>query len=230
MNLEEFSNEFDILMDNARNGESSIRSLNEYDKSIFLTEAQEQLVKSYYDIFEQSEKAREALKNLITSGSTKIYEQEEEPEIIAANVRHYKLNSDIMFIIYEWCTIESDKKCLNNKKISVVPTTYDDLYKALENPFRGPSDRRILRIDRPYNTTIMGAELIIPDKYTSSSEDITYSYRYIRKPKPIILENLGSLTIDNESNATECELDASLHRTILEIAVKLALSTKANVK
>lgn len=50
-----------------------------------------------------------------------------------------------------------------------------------------------------------------------------YIVRYIRKPKPIILENLSDgLTLDGISEASECELDPSLHQEILQRAVELA--------
>ena len=65
MTLEEFSNEFDVLINSA----GAKLSLDEYEKSIFLTQAQELLVTSYYNginsqkiSFESSEEAREYLK------------------------------------------------------------------------------------------------------------------------------------------------------------------------
>ena len=237
MNLEEFSNEFDVLIDNARIGGAAIRSLNEYDKSVFLTESQEQVVKAYYRNFEQSEEYRRYLSKLIASGSTGSFESESGSQSIYYGARHYTLNSDVMFIVNEWCTIESDKQCLSGKRIPIVPIPYDDLAKVLANPFRGPNSRRIIRIDNPIEvendsdkTLKDGVELIVPDKYNTTEENLVYNYRYIRKPKPIILEDLGSLSINNESNATDCELDESIHRAILEGAVQLALTTKTTVQ
>lgn len=51
---------------------------------------------------------------------------------------------------------------------------------------------------------------------------LDYTIRYIRRPKPIILVNLGELSIQQESNATDCELDESLHLEILQRAVESA--------
>lgn len=50
----------------------------------------------------------------------------------------------------------------------------------------------------------------------------SYSMRYIRKARPIVLEDLGDLSIDGVSTKTECELDSELHREILQRAVELA--------
>lgn len=235
MNLEEFSNEFDVLIDNARIGGASIRSLNEYDKSVFLTEAQDQIVKAYYESFEQSERSRRALDKLITSGSTDSYEAESEASSILYGTRHYTLEKDVMYIIYEWCTITSEKQCLDAKRVPIVPIPYDDVAKIIVNPFRGANSRRIIRIDNPITTETdakvnSAVELIVPSVYDNSEDVLTYNYRYIRKPNPIILEDLGKLTIEGEHEATECELDESVHRLILDSAVQLALATKTTTQ
>jgi hypothetical protein len=44
----------------------------------------------------------------------------------------------------------------------------------------------------------------------------------VRKPKPIILEDLDGLTIEGIGTATECELDPILHEDILQRAIELA--------
>ena len=51
-----------------------------------------------------------------------------------------------------------------------------------------------------------------------------YFIRYIRKPKPIILEDLLNygLSIDGETSKQTCELNENLHRVILDMAIKLA--------
>lgn len=55
---------------------------------------------------------------------------------------------------------------------------------------------------------------------------VSYVLRYVKKPKPIILELLDNygegLTIDGESDVTECVLPSEVHQEILERAVALA--------
>jgi hypothetical protein len=53
-----------------------------------------------------------------------------------------------------------------------------------------------------------------------------YLIRYLRKPKPIILTDLDGLSINGISNITECELHSSLHESILQRAVLLALESR----
>lgn len=53
----------------------------------------------------------------------------------------------------------------------------------------------------------------------------SYTVRYIRKPKPIILTDLDEgLSIEGISTITECELNSALHDIILQRAVRLALT------
>lgn len=51
-----------------------------------------------------------------------------------------------------------------------------------------------------------------------------YLVRYIRKPKPIILEDLGELSIQGVSTPSECELNPLAHFDILLKAVELAMT------
>ncbi len=53
-----------------------------------------------------------------------------------------------------------------------------------------------------------------------------YKIRYVKKPNPIILVNLNTisplLSIDGKNVVSECELDSEIHREILARAVELA--------
>ena len=52
---------------------------------------------------------------------------------------------------------------------------------------------------------------------------MSYIVRYLKKPEPIILEDLeDGLTIDGQNEAKTCMLHESLHSTILNEAVRLA--------
>ena len=76
MTTEEFSNEFDTLLNSYSNtalfGKPSNIELDEYEKSIFLTKAQEEIIiniyngkNSFKDSFERTEEIRRYLSNLI---------------------------------------------------------------------------------------------------------------------------------------------------------------------
>ena len=212
MTNQEFSIEFDILYNNISSNKAP--GINEYEKSIFLTKAQEGIItelysgrNTTYNSFEETEEQRRYLNSLIWT---------EECESISDSVNLtsdksyvFSLPYDVMFITYEVATIEG-------KDVSVYPVSQDELSKIIKNPFRGPSKNRVLRLDTTNNLV----ELI------SNYPIEKYKIRYIKKPNPIILTSLeDGLSINGTYIESECELDSSLHRTILDRAVALALQT-----
>lgn len=222
MNVQEFSNSFDTLLqsyitkDNF--GEQNNLAFDEYEKSIFLTKAQEQIVLELYQELEQSEEVRKYLSNLIrTDNYVPIGEQDET--LINNNFKSYKveISNDILFMIYEQCTLSDENNCINNKIVSVVPTIHDDLDKVLKNPFKSPNSRKVIRLD--FDNKI---ELI--SKYSISN----YKVRYLKKPNPIILVALeDNLSINNgDTKVSNGETNPILHERIVQRAVQLAVQSK----
>ena len=211
----EFSIEFDILYNNISSNKAP--GLNEYEKSVFLTKAQEQIVtelysgrNTTYNSFEETEELRRYLSSLIVTTICPPYSGEDKESIkITNDSMLFSIPENVLFLVKEVLIS-------NDNNIDVYPVSQDELSKILKNPFRGPSDNRALRLD--VGTNIV--EIIYPISITS------YQVRYIRKPNPIILINLeDDLSINGISEESECELDSSLHRTILDRAVALALQT-----
>lgn len=231
MTTEEFSNEFDALLSSYMSlpefgktyGNQSIE-FDEYEKSVFLTQAQEDLVLSIYngknpfgDSFEKTEESREYLKGLIKTYKTSEKETNESP--LSEDSEFFKIPEDVWFITYESVDFKDESLgCLKDKHIRVVPVTQDTFSKINSNPFRGASYNKVLRLDAGVNLV----ELI--SKYNID----TYLIRYITHPNPIILIDLpDGLSINKINTKTECELNPVLHRAILENAVKDAIMSKA---
>lgn len=225
MELTEWYPEFLTLWDNIMSNQAP--SLSEYEVSIFLTEAQEAVVKGVYNgtlsnSFESTEEARSYLSNLVdqkdyaTPNSTSTIH-------IVSNSKLYDLPDDYYFITFESVTLSNNNdRCVKNKQVIVKPVTQDVFWDIHKNPFKQDNENRVLRL-----THGNIAELVTPYNIAK------YSVRYIRKPKPIILVELGTpeelqattytgLTIEGEHNPRNCELHSNLHRVILEYAVKLA--------
>ena len=222
MNVQEFSNSFDTLLQpyiaKESFSEQNNLAFDEYEKSIFLTKAQEQIVLELYQELEQSEEVRKYLSNLIkTDNYVPVGEQDET--LINNNFKSYKveINNDILFMIYEQCTLNDENNCINNKIVSVVPTIHDDLDKVLKNPFKSPNNRKVIRLD--FDNKI---ELI--SKYNISN----YKVRYLKKPNPIILIALeDNLSINNgDTEVSNGETNPILHERIVQRAVQLAVQSK----
>lgn len=217
MTTQEFSNEFDILYNNIMS--NSAPGLNEYEKSIFLTQAQEALVLDIYrgkfdeNSFESTEEVSDYINTLVRQ--SKITDTV-EGNGISTNSVFYQLPDDIWFITYESVILrDNNLDCKNGQEVIVKPITQDEYYSISKNPFRGANDRRVLRL-----LSDNKAELI--SKYRIES----YLIRYLSKPEPIILDNLSTygVTINGKSKITECKLNPAVHRILLNRAVQLAKS------
>lgn len=217
MTVQEFSNEFDILYNNIMSNQAP--GLDAYEKSVFLTQAQEDIVKAYYQgsntgigPFENTEAVRRSLAGLI---ETKSYSYNSTISAPTQNTKEvvFQLDPEVWFIVQEHI-LDRD-----NNVINVVPTQYDELSKLRKNPFRGPSKDRVLRLDYKDNNVI----LFIGDN-DIKIQDPVYFVTFIKQPKPIILEDLTntSLSINNEVTQSTCLLHPSIHRLILTQAVALA--------
>lgn len=220
MNIEQFSAEFDVLLNSysiiPEEGRTDPFAFTEYEKSVFLTKAQDSLVIDLYSgrnslglSFESTEEARRYLAELVQEFTYNI----PTPSTIV----DIQLPKDLWFITYEECKLSDDTVgCLDGTYILVTPVREDELYKTQRNPFKGPSGKRVLRID--VNNII---------KLISKFKIGEYHCYYINKPTPIILTDIGDLNISGYSEPMECMLDDSLHNTIVEIAVRLALISKS---
>lgn len=218
MNNAEFSKEFDILYNNIMS--NAAPGLDEYEKSVFLTNAQEGFVKDLYNgtgptSFEKDEEARRFLGELIDTFETN------EKLIghlgLSRNSMFFQIPEDVWFITYESAVLKDERLgCANGTEATIVPVSQDNFYKIQRNPFRGPTEGRALRLDNSDNIIELVSDYNI-DKYL---------IRYVKRPRPIILVDLNEidegLSINGLSEASECKLNPVTHRPILERAVMLA--------
>lgn len=225
MTNKEFSDGFSTLLNSF--GITPNITLDEYEKSTFLTNAQEQLIIDIYSgrnviygkSFEQTEEIRRYLSNLVETyeTSTKVTGKLG----LSQDSVFFEIPQDTWFITYEVAFLKDSRLgCLDGIEASVVPLPQDDLYRAKDNPFRGPSKDRVLRLDIKSDL----AELI--SKYNVDK----YLMRYISQPTPIILVDLpDGLSINGVSAESKCELNPVVHRAILERAVQLAIISKTQL-
>lgn len=225
MTIEEFSDEFDVLLNsyaanNSLSAGQGLTQLDEYEKSVLLTEAQESIVRDLYngkltgDGFESTEEQRRNLDSLVNT--LELPSEDISKPKMSDNSKFFQLPSDVWFITYESVLLSDESLgCKNNTRADVIPVRQDEYYSIKNNPFRGPSDKRVIRID----TGSSVIELI--SKYTIQS----YFIKYLSKPKPIILQNITdeNLSINGETTRMGCKLNTALHRPILERAVSLAI-------
>ena len=232
MDIQEFSDTFDVLLNSHNNqalfGEGSSRAdivLDEYEKSVYLTKAQEDFVQEVYsgkytaDSFERTEEIRRQLDALVQQEDC----EKIESTCLSDKFKHttYSLPNGCWYIIYEQATFSSNiGECITGQVADVVPVTHDEYQRTINNPFRGPNKRRVLRLD-------IGKSKI---ELISSYNIGTYTLRYIKRPEPIVLCDLQGteLNINGVNTPQTCQLSDLVHQEILNRAVSMALSYKLN--
>ena len=223
MSIEDFSHEFDILL-NSYDASAGV-TLNEYEKSVFLTKAQEEYVIGLYtgknvsgESFEETEEMRRYLSEIVEEAIINpISTSNGKPLGVDSKSKFFTLPDNLWFITYEAVAVEGDE-CMQGFSLMVVPVRQDEYQKLKKNPFRGANDRRALRLDLSENNV----EIVC--KYPVTQ----YYVRYLRKLQPIVLADFRNddVTVNGVAVPTGCELHESLHRDILERAVMSVLQSK----
>lgn len=221
MTTTELSDQFDVLYNNITSNQAP--GLSEYEKSVFLTKGQDEIVKNYFTPnskgnnigqgFDDSAKRQADFSTLMkTSNCTAATAGTK----IDARSSAYTFPSDVFIVVNEVITTTS------NKYLQVIPLRFDEYIRLMSKPFKRPLKNQAWRLLN--SGTVNGSESTkIAEIVTNIGDDVkNYSIRYIKHPKPIILADLDGLTIGGYSSVTECEVDPVLHEDILQRAVELA--------
>lgn len=214
----EFSNEFDVLYNNIMS--NAAPGLNEYEKSVFLTKGQEEIVKNYFN--PKGNKYGEGMddspkRQIDFSGLIKVAQgtpSTTSPLTFEERAKVFDLPSDLFIVINEAVSTNTGTK-------QVIPISYAEYTRLMSKPYKEPLKYQAWRIISTSSEKI-STELIV-----NSNETIAeYLLRYIRRPAPIITADLsseyGNLTINGIGTISECELNPIIHQEILQRAVELA--------
>lgn len=224
MTITEFSDQFDVLYNNITSNQAP--GLNEYEKSLFLTKAEKEIVKNYFTPnskgnnigqgFDDSAKRQADFSVLMKTGACTAVPDNTAPAKIDSRSKVYTYPTDVFIVINETVTVDSKPK-------QVIPLRYDEYTRLMSKPYKRPLKNQVWRLIN--SGTVSGSVAtktveIIPGVGDTIS---AYSVRYVRVPKPIIVGALDGLTIDGVSTvSTVCEIDPILHEDILQRAVELA--------
>lgn len=230
MTNKEFSLEFDILFNNIMSGIAP--GINDYEKSVFLTKGQEEIIKNYLNPL--GNKYAEGLddsKKRFTDFSGLI-KTEEISTFITPNASidrravNFALPTDAFVLLNE--VLQGTDKESNTRDFQIIPISYLEYTRLMSRPYKEPLKGQAWKITTEGSTEAHST--IIPNSAITSSK---YIVRYIKRPNPIILRDLSEiefeeglednfLSINNIRVKTECELNPEIHREILDRAVELA--------
>ena len=265
MTNQEFSDTFTTLLNSynsvAQFGDQVSKReivLDEYEKSVLLTQAQDIIVKSYFDSslnpqgqgFDDSTRRQVDFSSLITvatldtSGTTSLFDS--RGIMFKLPLKDNAANTcDVLFILNEKLECQTVTNATGPvfgpiKSYVVVPISYKEYDREMSKPFAQPLKKQAWRLFQNDTTGYdIDTELIvkqsIADHYKVSPAAvgdirIVYKIRYVRRPAPIVLEDMpDGLSIDGISTETACELNPILHIDILNKAVELAIATRGSV-
>lgn len=228
MTTQEFSSEFDILYNNIMS--NAAPGLDEYEKSVFLTKAQEEILKNYFNPkgnkyqegFDDNEKRQIDFSSLVTVITIPSYSDSQYIKIDDRSLL-FLMPNDMLFALNEVCEITENNI---NRLVNVVPISFIEYSRLISKPYKRPLKNQCWRLISSSSEKNRVFELILP---FGSIVPGSYRIRYISRPAPIILVDLSTeypgLSINGITSVTECELDSSIHYEILQRAVELAKST-----
>lgn len=166
MTTQEFSNEFDVLYNNIMSNQAP--GLDEYEKSIFLTKAQEELVRDYFNSrnvknaqgFDDNQKRQydfsTLLSNITLPDFIDTLRALSELDLVTYNAtfdsraKMFIAPSDLFLVINE--SIEDSAK----RKYSVLPISYDEYNRLMLKPYGFPLKRQAWRIISDRTSSLVG--------------------------------------------------------------------------
>ena len=227
MTVSEFSNEFDVYYNSIAT--NAAPSIDLYEKSVYLTKAQLEIVKNYFTPegnkyrkgFEQTSKRRNDLRELIRTNKSTL--QVTSDDAISDDSKFFRIPNNTFIIIQEKVLVNDSNACVDGQYVKVKPVTHDEFNIQENNPFKKPHKRVVWRMDYySQQGNNKNVEIICPFQVSE------YKMRYVMYPQPIILTNLltafpgENLSIDGTSAEQTCQLSESIHIEILNRAVELA--------
>ena len=218
MNVREFSDRFDVQYNNITSNQAP--GLDEYEKSVFLTKAQSEIVKNYFnpkanpkqDGFDDSPKRQADFATIIESTELSVVEGIDKFDQRAIS---YALPTDLFIALNE--------QLMDGRiPITIMPLSYSDYNRLMSKPYKYPvkyNAWRLITKQKPtLSTTIVNnidvqdidnvtvpaqeqniSNIIAEDGNITIAEVIgrfytnnppRYRIRYVKKLKPIILVDL----------------------------------------
>ena len=144
MTTQEFSNEFDVLYNNIMSNQAP--GLNEYEKSVFLTKAQDEVLKNHFnakgnpmqDGFDDTAKRQIDFSSLLFTKKLSPVSMENYPQLHPGS-SVFKIEANILMIVNE------SLKLKNNMLVSIIPVAYTDIANLLLKPYKYPPKNQAWR-------------------------------------------------------------------------------------
>lgn len=204
MTTGEFSDQFDVLYNNITSNQAP--GLDEYEKSVFLTKAQDEIVKNYFSEksnklqtgFDGSQKRQADFSMLMRSGSAEISSSNKgEFATVGFKIELPETTDKVFIIINEQVlkiqrtvttpSVEpgepTSEPTVNDTLMGVrqiIPISYDEYTRLMSKPYQSPLKRQAWRIfsDGSANTSKRYMDIVLTPEDRKYLENGTYNYMY----------------------------------------------------
>ena len=194
MIAQEFSSEFDLLYNNVSSAQAP--GLTEYEKSVFLTKAQDEIIKNYFTNVqggnkyqqgvEDSEKRYADFSALLTVATLNAETTDAMPFDERGKI--FRLpdgNSDakkVMIVITETFKTGNSTSALTSYQ--VVPLKFDEYIRLMSKPSSDPLKKQVWKL-MGNSESGNGSIEIVPHWKDKNNNINVLVLKYIRKPHPI---------------------------------------------
>jgi preprotein translocase subunit Sec61beta len=224
MTYAELSNAFDVCSN--RHAEVKLGTLSffdEYEKSLFLTKAANDIVKEMLPFYDRNEKIKKQLLDITDSATVSAIYALPDGLRLSPDSIVYELPAVALYVVAE------QLRSASNAVLRLIkPLRDDEAYFTLDNPFRTPDRGYAFRngisyLDKKYSE-------IISDLRVSDAPK--YFLKYVGEvPAFIVTDDLCDATINGVS--TNANLDAEaplsmLHEKILDRAILIGYYSKSD--
>lgn len=197
MTASEISARVDSILQRASEG----ITVDEYKKSVYLTEAQEFFVSDVLSKYEYGDYIRHVLGPVLGNRTVTSFTSVKAGEYIVAGFTGMKA------VLYE----------VSNTIIETIPLDYNDIHHTMKNPFRKPDGEIVWRTTEN-NIAILRSSVPIT----------SYFYVYCKEITPIVLEDLPTnLDIKGVTTETTSVLPYDSVLQIIDLACKKILEDKS---
>lgn len=234
----EMRNEFVVLYNNIMSNQAP--GLNDYEISVFLTKGQDEILKNYFNPKgnKYQEGADDSPKRQIDFSNLTVIKALDKITPPASYVKidprsqvfEYPMMvqggddyQSIMFALNDYALTDASSTDMVDY-ITVKAISYQEYQRLMSKPYKWPVHGEAWKlIQKSEDGTVNRKVIEIVCKETIPTQ--AYFIRFIRKPRPIIVADLGSnsgVSLNGYTVALDCELDTILHEEIVQRAVELA--------
>lgn len=211
MELSEFSNEFDVYYNNITSNQAP--GLDEYEKSVFLTTAQYDVLKAYFDPrknkvqegFDDSQQRQTDFSTLI---KTITLSKGNPSSKFDRRSVSYRIPNDLFLFVNEACDD-------NNYRYVVTPISFEEYNRKMLKPYQYPVKRCVWRLmvdsSSPEVSSMTIGDIGKLSISNSSTKDVIFTINILSKKfetvigaegYAISIENVGEAPIINESDTS----------------------------